>query len=361
MVGFEKARARRILSHDLSAVLVVAGPNFFYLTGKNIKSFERPLLLLATRDDCLVVAPKFEEERIADINCGDTILYKDGEDPFFFLSPETRSLGIRSKDKIGLDPNMNIDTYFSVARVLSDFSLVSAKEAILYERMKKDDYELESIVKASSILDRLFKEAESMISEGVTEAEVYMNLILLSSKLGADESQLFSVQSGPNTALPHHEYSDRVMKKGDLVLLDLALSVDGYYADLTRVYSLGEPSEEVRRTFEVVSSAVEKGMSSVKVGLQGNVVDSAVREEIRRNGMENFFTHRTGHGLGIEVHELPNIAPASLDTIEERSVFTVEPGVYYAGKFGIRLEVDLIAWKKGIDLVGEYPLELRIL
>lgn len=361
MPGIEKERVRRILSHGYSAVLAVSGPNFLYLTGKDFKSYERPLLLLATWDECLIVAPKLEEERVSDIKCGETIIYSDGEDPFPRLSAELRAMGVKSKDKIALDPEMKIDMFFKLNQNLTDFTLVNGREAILSERMKKDDYELENITKAASILDTLFKEAESMIAEGSTEAEIAMKLSFLSQQLGSDAPKSFSVQSGPNTAIPHHEYSSKVVKKGELVLLDLVVSFEGYNADLTRIFSIGKPNKEIEEAYEAVRDALETGISEVRVGREASEIDAIVRKKLREKGLEKQFTHRTGHGIGIEVHELPNIAPFSKDLIEERSVFTIEPGVYFPGKFGIRLEVDVVAWKGKAEVLGKYPLELRVI
>ncbi|PNV81343.1 MAG: hypothetical protein C0179_03215 [Fervidicoccus sp.] len=361
MPGFEKGRVRRILSHGFSAIIAVSGPNFFYLTGKDIKSFERSLFIAATRDECLIVAPKLEEERVSDIRCGEMILYSDGEDPFPRLSAELRAMGVKGKDVIALDPEMKIDLFFKLSQSLSDFNLVNGKEAILIERMKKDDYELESIGKAASILDELFKEAESLISEGVTEAEIMMKLSFLSQQLGSDAPKSLSVQSGPNTAVPHHEYSSRKIKKGDIVLLDLVVSYEGYNADLTRVFSLGRPDAEIERAYEAVREALEAGIAGVKVGIPAGDLDFVVREKLKERGLEKQFTHRTGHGIGIDIHELPNVAPHSKDVIEERSVFTIEPGVYFPNKFGVRLEVDVVALKGRAEILGQYPLELKVI
>ena len=360
MYAINRMKVQRVLSHGLSAILTVSGPNFFYLTGKNLKSFERPLFMIATIDECLVVAPKLEEERISDLKCNE-IIYSDGDNPFKHLYPEVRAMGLKSGDKIGLDPEMKIDLYLKLREVLYDFNLVSGSEALLLERMKKDENELEKIEAAANILDGLFKEAENFISEGTTEAEIMTKLAEHSRKLGADADQILSIQSGANTAIPHHEYSQRALKRGDLVLLDLVVAYKGYHADLTRMYSLGMPSEEIMEKFEAVRDAVEVGISESKAGILGGSLDSIVRGVLEKKGLSKFFTHRTGHGLGIEVHEMPNIAPGSKDAVELGSVFTIEPGVYFPERFGIRLEVDAVVKEDKILTLGKYPLEIKVL
>jgi len=359
MPAIEKGRVRRILSHGFSALVAVSGPNFFYLTGKNIKSYERPLMLIATWDDCLIVAPKLEEERISDLSCGGKIIYEDGEDPFHMLQAEVRALGVKGREKIALDPEMKLDLFFKLSHALPDFNLASGRDAFLQERMKKDDYELENIRRAATILDELFKKAEELISEKKTEAEIMVFLSLLAHQLGGDAAESLSVQSGPNTAIPHHEYSNRQLTRGDLVLLDLVVSYEGYKADLTRVYSLGKPNYEVEKVYDSVREALERGFSELHIDMKAGELDSIVRGELAKRGLDKYFTHRTGHGIGVEVHELPNIAPRSPDVIQERSVFTIEPGVYLPGKFGIRLEIDVATFKNGSEILGSYPLELR--
>ncbi len=150
------------------------------------------------------------------------------------------------------------------------------------------------------------------------------------------------VASGPNSAYPHHEVSERQMQPGDVVILDIGATLDGYHSDITRVVSLGEPTEEVQRVYETVLEANRRGRAAAVAGAKAGEVDAAARGVIEDPGYGEYFVHRTGHGLGMEVHERPYIVSRSQTVLRPGMVFSVEPGIYLAGSFGIRIE-DIVA------------------
>ena len=164
--------------------------------------------------------------------------------------------------------------------------------------------------------------------------------------IGAEEVDFAIVASGPNSAFPHHEPGQRRLQEGDTIIIDIGCTLSGYKSDITRVVHLGEPSEEVKRVYDAVREANLRGREASLAGARAQDVDHAARKAIEEAGYGQYFFHRTGHGLGLEVHEPPWITSESDTILEPGMVFSVEPGIYLQGQFGIRIE-DIVAVTSG--------------
>ena len=227
-------------------------------------------------------------------------------------------------------------------------------------RAVKDDSELERFRRACAITDRMF---ERLVSEvpfvGRRERDVAWDITRLYHEEGADEPAFEAiVGSGPTGARPHARAGDRIIGSGELVVIDTGAHVDGYCSDYTRTLATGELDTEMREAYEIVLAAQQEGLDAICAGASGVDVDAAARDVIEDTQFAGTFGHGLGHGLGLDVHEAPRLSTESTDTLAAGNVVTVEPGVYLEGRFGIRIEDDVIVTEDGIENPVHFTKEL---
>ncbi len=200
-----------------------------------------------------------------------------------------------------------------------------------------------------------------MEMENKTEKQISKLIEELIYEYGG-ESMSFSpiVASGPNSADPHHASNSRIIKKGDIVVLDYGAKYKGYCSDITRTIAIGEMSEEAKKIYNIVREAQQNGIDAVKKGILAKDIDYATRKIIASYGYGLYFIHRTGHGIGLDVHEDPFITSSNSEVIQNGMVFTIEPGIYLPNKFGIRIEDDVLVNEKGISLTSA-PKDIMII
>ena len=214
-------------------------------------------------------------------------------------------------------------------------------------RVEKDDGELDAIRRAAEITDDAFERLAGERFIGRQEADLAWRMQELMHESGADAVSFTPVvASGPNAARPHHEPGEREIEAGDTVIVDAGCMVDGYCSDCTRTFAAGSLSDELKRAYETCLAAQMSGVAAVRPGASGPGVDAAARDKIDAAGFGEYFGHGLGHGVGLAVHEAPRLATESTDTLEERNVVTVEPGIYLPGVGGIRIE-DLVVVRDG--------------
>lgn len=229
-------------------------------------------------------------------------------------------------------------------------------------RMAKDEQELAAIAQAVRIIEVALARAVERIRPGVTERE--LSRVLSDEVIAAGgDSESFEniVASGPNAANPHHNNTDRPFQAGDLIIVDCGARYGGYISDITRTFALGEPGEEARRIYDLVLRANEAGRAHARPEATGAQIDAATRAVIENGGYGQYFIHRTGHGIGIETHELPNIVAGSDEPLEPGTTFTIEPGIYVPGLTGVRIEDNVVITAEGADVLTSFPRELRII
>lgn len=229
-------------------------------------------------------------------------------------------------------------------------------------RMAKDEAELAAIGEAVRIVETALRRTVERIAVGVTErqlSQIVREEILAAG--GEGESFENIVASGPNGANPHHQNSDRAFQPGDLIIIDCGARYGGYISDITRTVALGEPGEEARRVYELVLAANEAGKAASRPEATGTEIDAAARRVIVDGGYGEFFIHRTGHGFGIETHELPNIVAGSDEPLPPGATFTIEPGIYLPGKLGVRIEDDMVLTPDGARSLTSFERELLII
>jgi len=331
------ARVREALASAAGDFLLVpASADFRWLTGGRARVTERLLVFVLPRAGepwCLV--PRLEAEALqAECPWLDLDVWEEHEDPLARLA-----------DRVGIDrrPSLLLGEGFRTASLLALAARAPSRPAtpvIAPLRARKDSAELEAMQTAAANADRVMDEAAARIRPGMTEHELARFILDRFESIG-DAEPWAIVASGPNSAFPHHMTSDRAIAVGEPVLLDLGAYRDGYGSDITRTFFLGEPSPEFLRVYETVNAARAAGIAAARAGAAASAVDRAARDVIDRAGYGERFVHRTGHGVGLEIHEPPYLVAGNETPLAVGMVHSVEPGIYLPGRYGVRLE-DLV-------------------
>jgi Xaa-Pro aminopeptidase/Xaa-Pro dipeptidase len=235
-----------------------------------------------------------------------------------------------------------------ITRKIGKSKLKLDSEALRQVRQIKDSYEIERIQKASNIIDRLYEVAINEIKLNISEEEIQSTLVCEAMRLGARfpayqfTSNPLIVASGPNGSFPHSETSSRKIQDGDLIVLDITLSYDHYISDATRTIGIGNVSKEKKEVYEIVNQAQQKGIEKIATANDFSEIDTVCRNLIRDAGYGENFIHSTGHGIGLEVHELPWVRQNYISKISENMTITIEPGIYISNRFGVRIEDSLL-------------------
>jgi D-alanyl-D-alanine dipeptidase len=245
----------------------------------------------------------------------------------------------------------------SVAR---DARFVPASRSLPPLRAVKDAGELEALARAGAAADAVFEEIVASPFAGRTEQDVAGELADLLRANAHDVVDFTIVGSGPNAASPHHEASDRRIRPGEAVVLDFGGFVEGYGSDITRTVAVGEGPEGFEEVYETVRRAQEAAMEAVGPGVPARDVDRAARDVIEDAGFGPFFIHRTGHGIGLETHEDPYIVGTNETPLREGMTFSIEPGIYLEGRFGVRIEDIVVVTADGARRFNQAPRDLRI-
>jgi Xaa-Pro aminopeptidase len=225
-------------------------------------------------------------------------------------------------------------------------------------RMVKDPYELGLIRRAASLTSEVFEEVRSLAKPGASEADLAAEIEYRLKRKGAEAVAFESiVASGPRSALPHARASSKLLKKNEFVIFDLGAIISGYAADMTRTLYLGRPDSRARRIYEAVLDAEKAGIKAARAGTRAGAVDATVRRLLARRQMDEYFTHSTGHGVGLEVHEKPRLGRGETQRLDPGFVVTVEPGVYLEGYGGVRVEDTVAIGKLGPEVLTYSPKE----
>lgn len=251
---------------------------------------------------------------------------------------------------------------YSVFEEVIDAELAPASGLIEKLREQKDDAEIAIIEKACAIADEGFEHVLKMVRPGMTEIEVANQLDFFMRSLGATGTSFDTiVASGVRSALPHGVASEKRIDQGDLITLDFGCIYQGYVSDITRTFAIGDPGQELKDIYQIVLSAQQKVIEVAQAGVTGTYLDSVARDFITEAGYGDAFGHSTGHGIGMEIHEGPNISRSNEDTLNVGNVITDEPGIYIAGLGGVRIEDDLVILADGNRILTQSPKELIIL
>lgn len=320
--------------------IVSPGTNFYYLTKlKIIGSLERLFLLFVCKEsNDFIIAPKLYESELDKLKM-DIFLWKDDENPYEKLK---NLLKIENKT-ILIGDNMPTGTFLRINEIFKGNRFLPLSSIMNKIRMLKDDEEIGYIKKSANIVDNVFDRILKEKVEGLTEVELSRIIEEYIFEYGG-EGKAFDtiVATGKNSANPHHKPENVKIKKGDVLILDYGAVYNGYCSDITRTLFIGEISSEKTEIYKIVKNAQEEAIKNVRPGIKAGKIDEIARGIISNYGYGNYFTHRTGHGIGLDVHEEPFINPSNNLLLENRMVHTIEPGIYIPNRFGIRIEDDIL-------------------
>ncbi|MET9730705.1 aminopeptidase P family protein [Streptomyces sp. NPDC006458] len=322
----------------LAGLLVAPGPDLVWLTGYAPPAATERLtaLVLAPGRDPVLVVPALEAPDAA-LSTGAPALtlrdWTDGKDPYALtaelLTPDGR---------FGVSDNAWAMHLLGLQKALPGTSYASLTDALPMLRAVKDAAELDLMAAAGAAADATFEDIRKVRFAGRRESEVAADLARLLREHGHEQVDFTIVASGPNGANPHHEIGDRVIGHGDMVVLDFGGLKDGYGSDTSRTVHVGEPTEEERRVHDIVREAQQAGFAAVRPGAACQDVDRAARAVIEDAGHGPHFIHRTGHGIGVTTHEPPYMIEGEERELVPGMCFSVEPGIYLPGRFGVRIE-----------------------
>jgi Xaa-Pro dipeptidase len=350
---------------EIDYVAVVPGPNLVYFTGLHMHLSERPIVALFPSDknkQPILIAPFFETGKATG---GPVKLdwvvhsYKDGvpyQDAFDAAARANKLDGCT----LGVEPTgMRVLEWNLLSRSVKMLRQADGSALIQQLRMTKDADEIAKMRRAIVTTEQAFEATLPQIKAGMTEREVAAILTHEMMQRGA-QGVAFSplIQTGQSATNPHGGAGGRVLQQGDLMVMDFGLTIDDYSSDITRTVAIGQPSDEMRHIYEVVKLANAAGRAAVKPGATGQDVDRATREVIEESGLGEYFTHRTGHGLGLEGHEPPYMVEGDMTPLQPGMTFTVEPGLYIPGKGGVRIEDNLVVTETGGESLTTYTRDL---
>ena len=353
--------ASRAKTAGLDGVLITPGPDLQYLLGSRANSFERLtcLVIPAVGDPC-VVLPRLEVAGLRPSAAGDLGLavhdWVDGVDPYGLVASMLPTLARTAiSDSMPALHGLPLAAACGAPQVL-------ATPMLRELRMRKEVAELDALRRAGAAIDRVHARMGDWLRPGRTEAEVGADIAAAIVEEGHLAAEFIIVGSGPHGADPHHEVSERVVEVGDVVVVDIGGPVQpGYFSDCTRTYCLGEPPTEVAAQFAVLQQAQQAGVEAVRPGATAGDVDAACRDALAAAGLSAAFVHRTGHGIGLSVHEEPYIVGGNDLVLTEGMAFSIEPGIYFPGRWGARIEDIVLVTADGCEPVNRRPHELTVL
>lgn len=353
-----------IVKENLAGVAVNAGPTLTYLTGLHFHLMERPVVIVFVPGcEPTIVLPKLELAKLDHLQWPARV-FSYGDNPAQWgeaFHEALQGLGIEGTS-IGIEPRqMRVMEYDYLRRALTA-DYVDGSSVFTALRAVKDEAEIADMRRAVQIAEQALEATLPMVKIGVTESEIASELFIQLMKKGSESDLPFNpiIAAGPNGANPHSQPSDRPLAEGDLLIIDWGARYNGYSSDLTRTFAVGKIDEEAEKIHTVVQAANRAGREAAAAGVPCAQVDRATRKVIVDAGYGEFFTHRTGHGIGLECHEEPYMHGENEQLLEVGHAFTVEPGIYLKGCNGVRIEDDVVVTKTGAESLSTMSREIRV-
>jgi len=348
----------------LDALAIVPGSNFLYLTGGNFHLMERPtILIISKHTKPIAILPVLEIDSFKKLNLDSNILEWQDSDGY-------QSAFIKAFEKLGLVKKIGIEGQRmrvfesqAIEKASPGIEIINAHKFINNIRLKKDENEIKHIRKAVEIAEKTLNETIQYVEVGKTEMEIKNFLIQKLYHFGA-EGIAFDpiVLAGENSALPHgHSRNNYQIKEGDCLLFDFGATVNGYHSDITRTFFVKSASDEQINFYATVLKANKIGLEISKPGLSLHELDDSVLNILEDSDFSEFIVHKTGHGLGLDVHEDPYVMRKNYDLLEDGMVITIEPGLYKKESLGVRIEDDVVITKDGCKSLTTFSKKLTII
>ena len=351
-------------SSNLDALALNPGPSLTYLTGLHFHLSERPVVIFFTADAApAIVLPELEMLKLTGLPY-EIKAFPYGENPAEWedvFHAAAKSLRLEGK-QIGVEPRaMRLLEFCKVKAIAGEAECQDTSQVVGSLRVCKDADEIAAMRRAVKMTQDALEATLPLIKIGMTEKEIAAELVVQLLRHGSQSELPFApiVSGGPNSANPHASPSDRKLRPGDLLVVDWGAAADGYISDLTRTFAVGEVDAECRKIHAIVLEANAAGRAAAKPGVPCSAVDQAARAVIEKAGYGQHFTHRTGHGIGLEAHEDPYMRGDNLQLLEPGMAFTVEPGIYLPGRNGVRIEDNVVITENGAECLSDMPRELR--
>jgi len=358
MLATRMARARaRMEELGLDALLCSVGPDLPYLTGYEAMPLERLTMLVVTHEEpAVLVVPRLEAPRVVEQPNVFTIdAWDETDDPIARVAAHVGTVG-----EVAIGDQTWSRFVLALQGALHGARFRSAHEVLAPIRVVKDAEEIARLTAAARVVDTIAQAMRDRPFAGRTEHHVHRELVERMLDGGHERANFAIVASGSNAASPHHDPTDRVIEPGDVVLCDFGGSRNGYCSDITRMFCVGEPSPAVRDAYAALVEAQEAAFRSAVVGASCASVDRVARDVLAAAGLGARFVHRTGHGIGIDAHEDPYLVAGNAEPLDVGHCFSIEPGVYVPGEFGLRLEDIVVATDAGPVRLNEAPRDLAI-
>jgi Xaa-Pro dipeptidase len=353
----EKAR-KLMAAQKIDALMLTGGTSLVYFSGIQWGLSERMFaMVLPVKGEAFYVCPAFEEDRAREQiakgplgHSADVRTWEEHESPYERLAQGLKDRGIAS-GRLGIEETVRFVFSDGAAKAATAVTLVSGTPVTAGCRMTKDSHELALMRHASAVTLKAYEAAYRALKEGMTQNDFQQLVQLAHRRLGYNGSA--GVQVGEYSALPHGSITPQVVKEGTILLIDGGCSVEGYVSDISRTFVLGKPTDKMRKVFDIELRAQTAALKAARPGLPCEAVDAAARKVIEDAGYGpgyKYFTHRVGHGMGMDGHEWPYLVKGNTLPLAPGMTFSDEPGIYLRGEFGVRLEDDMVITDSGAEL-----------
>ncbi|MDR4889229.1 Xaa-Pro peptidase family protein [Fredinandcohnia sp. QZ13] len=346
---------------DITCSFITSTPNVFYLTNFYTDPHERLLGLFVFQDEePILICPNMELAQAR--NAGwqyEIIGFSDTDNPWELIQNSLSKRNVNVSTLALEKEHLTVERFEQIQKLFPSTSFVSAEEKLHTLRMIKEEQEVSILQEAAKLADYGVEVGVEAIAEGKTELDVLATIEFELKKKGIRQMSFDTmVLTGLKTAAPHGKPGLETIKKGDFVLFDLGVVLDGYCSDITRTVAVGEISDQQREVYNTVLKAQLAAVDACQPGTRVGDIDVAARSIISNAGYGEYFTHRIGHGLGIDVHEFPSMNETNDMLLQKGMVFTIEPGIYVPEIGGVRIEDDMIITTDGAKTLTNFPKEL---
>jgi Xaa-Pro aminopeptidase len=349
-------------AESVDALVLGPGADLCYLTGISKDSTERlTALVLLVGGKKALITPKLDaevnQEAAAAAGITDIRTWSDDEGPLAAIS------GLVSKPKVFMvNPDLTARGLLRLQRAICPEEVRTSETVVGRVRMVKSAWELEQLSRAAAAVTDVHAEVPGLICAGISEEALARQISELMIEKGHRLAAFVIVATGSNAAEPHHEPNETKVEPGELTVIDIGGPIDsGYFSDMTRMYCLGTPKTQALKAFEATKQAQQKACDELRTGMSTTKADAIAREYLKKASLDSFFIHRLGHGIGLEVHEAPTLGGQEEVGMKDGMVFSIEPGVYVPGQYGVRIE-DIVTLNQGrVQRLHDFSHELSII
>ncbi|MCY6354930.1 M24 family metallopeptidase [Clostridium sp. ZS2-4] len=346
-----------MMKNNLQQMIITSTASIFYITGKWIESGERLLALYINTegDKKLFINELFPVNEDLGVELQ---IFSDSDDPIELLAST-----VKENKTLGIDKEWPSHFLIGLMEKKKQLKFANGSPIVDRVRMIKDSEEIQLMREASKINDMAMSDLiKKVIPKQYTENKVCKLLGDIYESYGTDSFSFYPlIAYGSNAAEPHHSSDNSELKIGDSIILDIGGRTNNYCSDMTRTVFYKEASDESRNVYNIVLEANLRAIEAVKPGVRFCDIDKVARDIIERAGYGKYFTHRTGHNIGIDVHEFPDVGEVNEMVVEEGMIFSIEPGIYLPGKLGVRIEDLVVVTKNGCEILNKYPKKLLVI